>query len=566
VPEQSSLTKRSDASPGHLRTLLDYLGRVIELTLILVRFGSIACVRWMRRDNIDGPAIVRNMFEAMGGSFVKFGQILSLQIDTLPRAYCDALLSLLDRVPPVSPELVDKVFREELCATPLETYAEFDYRAIASASIGQVHCAKLKDGTRAAIKVQRPGVRRAFERDILLLRSFVAFIFFFRIRQLYFMRDPVRELGAWTSDELDYRREASYCQLLGDNAVKTPTERVPRVFWDLTSSRVLTMEFLDGPSVSSYLRMLENGDMTAIRCLQERGFDPAVFVANVISNFSSDAFRFGVFHADLHPANLLILPGNVVGYVDFGIVAVLTPEARRKQIELTFAFSSGDPQAIFEGFMNICVLGGDVDLNAIRRRIDVISSAWYEEPAIGGKVRFKVTVTKAMMDLLTVCQDYGVLVDREMIKYIRSTILADGLVNRLARGVDLAKLLRNVVEDYMAAEARQKVLSSGGALAMLTDLSLWLEAGPAPLLNALNMFERRQLRIRADLKTRPDRHAGLRVRALTVAAVWALALLFLGMGATPSFARQPALALLAGAFFVAWTAWLFSLVRRLTRG
>lgn len=538
----------------------------MEISAILARAGAKAIAAWIRREEIRGPDIVREMFEAMGGSFIKFGQILSLQIDTLPREYCDALLSLLDRVPPVSRELVDIVFEEEFGETPSSIYSEFDDRPLASASIGQVHRARLKDGTKAAVKVQRPGVKRAFERDILLLRSFVTLIFLFRIRQLYFMRDPVRELGAWTSDELDYRREASYCQLLGDNAAQTPSERVPHVYWDLTSARVLTMEFLEGPSVSAYLRMIERGDAQGIAELKQNGFDPAVFVGNVISNFSSDAFRFGVFHADLHPANLLILPNNVVGYVDFGIVAVLTPEARRKQIELTLAFSSGDPQAIYEGFMNICMLSDDADLNAIRLRVAELADGWYAEPAIAGKVRFKVTVTKAMMDLLTICQNYGILVDREMIKYIRSTVLADGLVNRLARHVDLAKLLRDVTEDFLAEEARQKVLSRGGALAMLTDLTMWLDAGPGPLLRALSQFERRQVRIRADLRGRPDKNAGLRVRALTVGAVWAVAVLFFGLGGFPSPSNTPFLTAVAGGFAGIWTLWLLSLVHKLTRG
>src|SRR5204863_6316239 len=134
------------------------------------------------------------------------------------------------------------------------------------------------------------------------------------------------------------------------------------IFWDLSCERVLTMEFLDGPSVLSYIRMLENNDRAQIDALQAKGFNPSVFSANVISNFLSDAFRFGVFHADLHPANLLILPNNVVGYVDFGIVATLTPEARRKQIELKLAYASGDPEAIYAGFLSICTVGPDADL------------------------------------------------------------------------------------------------------------------------------------------------------------------------------------------------------------
>jgi ubiquinone biosynthesis protein len=545
------------------RPIADYASRLAQVASIVARACVGAGWRHLRRRPVEGPETLRAMLEALGGSFIKFGQILSLQIDTLPRDYCDALLALLDRVPPVDRAAVDQVFREELGSTPGDLYSEFDYTPVAAASIGQVHKAVLRDGSRVAVKVQRPGARQTFERDNLLMRSMVRFIFFFRIRRLYFMRDPVRELQSWTGDELDYRREAAYCQLLGDNAIHTPSERVPRIHWDLTTARVLTMQYLDGPSVSAYLRMLDSNDTQGIQALRDKGFDPEVFVANVVRNFASDAFRFGVFHADLHPANLLILPGNVVGYVDFGIVAVLTPEARRKQIELTLAYSTGDPQAIYEGFLNICMIGEDADLAGMRRRIEAFTRDWYAEPAIGGKVRLRVTVTKAMMDLLTVCQDYGVLVDREMIKYIRSTILADGLVSRLARNLDLAKTLRSVVEDYLAREAQQKVLSRGGALALLADLALWLEAGPATFLHALSRFERRQLRVRADIRSRPRRDASLRVRALAVAGVWAGTVLFLGLAGVPSWQAAPMSAGLAGGFMILWTGWLVRLVRQL---
>ena len=101
-----------------------------------------------------------------------------------------------------------------------------------------------------------------------------------------------------------------------------------------------------------------------------------------------------MFHADLHPANLLILPDNVVGYVDFGIVATLTPEARRKQIELTLAYASGNPEAIYTGFLNICIVGPEADLAGMRAKIEEMARDWYAEPVMAGRVRFRVTVTR----------------------------------------------------------------------------------------------------------------------------------------------------------------------------
>jgi len=544
---------------------LAHLARVLEVMRELIAVAASYLYRRLRRRPHHGPELLRGLFERLGGSFLKFGQILSLQIDSLPREYCDALLALLDRVPPFEAEHVERIFVETLRGSPRDLFGTFDFRPFASASIGQVHRATLKDGSPVAVKVQRPGIRLVFEIDNLLLRIGVKIIFFFRIRSLYFMRDPVRELSTWTVDELDYCREAAYAKILGDNAVGSTTEKIPKIYWDLCSQPVLTMEYLDGPSVSSYIRMLESNDHAQLDDLKAKGFVPSVFSSNVISNFLNDAFRFGVFHADLHPANLLILPNNVVGYVDFGIVATLTPEARRKQIELTLAYASGIPEAIYEGFLKICMVGAEADLPGMRRKIEDYTHDWYAEPSVAGRVRFRVTVTKTMMDLLQIARQYGVLVDREMIKYIRSTILADGLVSRLAPGVDMASVLRRVVEEYLAAEARDKVFSKGGALSLLADLTIWMQSGPGGIMHALNLLDRRQFQIRAGVTRRPDKHAALRIRTISAAAVWGLAVLVLGVVIGPAFwtpLRFPAI--LAAVFLGLWTLWLLRLLQRLT--
>ncbi len=254
-----------------------------------------------------------------------------------------------------------------------------------------------------------------------------------------------------------------------------------------------------------YLRLVENNDTQALAGLTIAGFDPWIFCGNVIANFLRDAFQFGVFHADLHPANLLILPNNVVGYVDFGIVAKLTPEARHKQIELTLAYSSGDPDEIYRNFLNICMLTPGADLEGMRRRIAEMARTWYEEPAVNGKVRFKASVTVTMRDLLIVCRNYGVLVDREMIKYIRSTVLVDGVVSRLAPGFDIAHSLRKVVEEYLFEQSRSKVFSSGGAISLLADLAIWMKAGPSSMVRALELLERRQINLKNKVGTATSR-------------------------------------------------------------
>jgi ubiquinone biosynthesis protein len=544
--------------------LFEYFRRLVQILRIVVRQASTALWRRVTGRPIHGPELVRHGFEQVGGSFLKLGQIMSQQIDTIPREYCDALLTLLDRVPTCTRRELDDVFKAEFGGPPMSIYSAFDYEALASASIGQVHKAALRDGTSVAVKVRRPGVQRDFHRDSLLLQSFVWMVFAFRIRSMYFMRDPTRELMNWTRDELDYRREATHCEMLRANAVDSTTERIPKVFWEFTRARVLTMEFLEGHTVSSYLRMVESKDEEGLARLTAEGFDANVFCRNVVQNFLRDAFRFGVFHADLHPANLLILPGNVVGYVDFGIVAKLTAEARQKQIELTIAYSEGDPEGIYRQFLNICMLTPDADLKGMRQRIGEMCPNWYLEPADHGRVQFRVSITTAMMDLLTVCRNYGVLVDREMIKYIRSAVMCDGVITRLAPQLDMAGSLRHVTEEYLFERSRRKIWSTGGAIAFATDLAIWLKTGPASMVRALDLVERRQMTVKARSLPQPDRQRTLRARAFAGTAVWAFAVIFFSLGGTPVWQRDSAFwQTISITFVTSWTIWLLLLFRKL---
>ena len=519
--------------------------------------------RVRKRNRISGPDRLRALLEELGGSFLKFGQILSLQVDALPRAYCDALLTLLDRVPSFPPSDVKQVFMEEFGQPPEALFSEFAYQPIASASIGQVHRAILADSTVVAVKVQRPDARENFTRDGTLLRFSIRLVLLLRIRTLYFMRDPVREFNDWVQDELDYRREATYAEILRENANDAPAEEIPRIYRNLSGERVLTMDFLQGFSVMDYLRIVEANDAAKLAQFAELGFDPAQFVSNVITNFMSDTFRHGAFHADLHPANLLILKNNVVGYVDFGIVGVLTPEARRKQIDLSLAYAGGKPQEIFEAFVGICTLTKDADLAGLRHDLERRTSSWYREPAIGGVPHFRQSLTTAMLDLLEMCRLYGLLVDREMIKYVRSLMLSDGLVSRLAPGLDLAPHIRRVCEEFLAQEARAKMASPSTALTFLADLSGWLSAGPSRLLQIVDRLERSrpamQARANAERKP-PDRMV---LQAALVAASWLVLTAVLVTGR----ARLTVDAVTASAFasWCAWTIWLVYIVRRLRR-
>jgi ubiquinone biosynthesis protein len=551
-----------------MKKKLQYVQRAFYVARICLRnLIEILWARLLHRPGIPGPQRLRLLLEELGGSYLKFGQILSLQVDTLPREYCKALMNLLDRVPPFGKEEVREIFLQEFGKPPEELYREFDYQPIASASIGQAHRALLHDATTVAVKVQRPGIQEVFRRDAVLLQLFIRVAFALRIRSLYFMRDPVREFRDWLEDELDYRREAAYAEGLGRNAKETPTEKIPAVYWDLTTARVFTMDFLEGVSITQYLRLREEGNDAELQKLETIGFVPSRFVSNVINNFMSDAFTFGLFHADLHPANLLIMRDNVVGYVDFGIVGHLTPEARRKQIQLSMAYARGNTEEIFKAFLDTCTFTSNVDLAGFRKEMEKRIQQWYRQPAIGGLPQLQRSLTVAMVDLLALCRSHGLLVDREMIKYIRSLFLVDGLISLLAPGLDLTPQIRKVCEDYLAEEAGKKILSRHAAMRFLADLCGWLSANPAQLLRAMDLFERDQARSLPSRGDRSQQGEGPRTRALVAIVVWlSLAMAVFGERETIFSAEgyRWGNLLLAG-FWAGWTVWLTVLLRRLAR-
>src|SRR5262249_12108635 len=152
------------------------------------------------------------------------------------------------------------------------------------------------------------------------------------------------------------RSEARYMEQLRSNARSNACEYVPAVYWEYTTRRALVVEFLEGVTVLDYLRMLETGDELRAHRLKALGFDPNQFARNIIDNFLGDAFRYGMFHADLHPANLMILPGNVVGYIDFGITGVLSRYSRRNLVALTLAYTRADIDGMCASFFKVSAM------------------------------------------------------------------------------------------------------------------------------------------------------------------------------------------------------------------
>ena len=314
------------------------LGRLSEIAQVAVRHGFgyffhrhrlTDLLPWGAATDESDEAVsergrrLREMLDELGPTFVKFGQLLSTRPDVVPPDIVIELRKLQDDVKPFPLDQARAVIEAELDLTLEQAFTEFDETPIAAASIGQVHSAVLPNGRRVAVKVQRPEAPRQIESDLALMYQ-AARLVKERVRAADFV-DPhglVDEFARSIRQELDYRLEARNADAFRHNFAGDAGVRVPRVFWTYTTSKVLTLEFLDGKQFADL--ELEHLSPDERRDLAHRMSDA----------WMTMIFRHGFFHADPHPANILLLDSGELGLVDFGLVGKLTDDDLSKLTRL----------------------------------------------------------------------------------------------------------------------------------------------------------------------------------------------------------------------------------------
>jgi ubiquinone biosynthesis protein len=304
------------------------LGRLSEIAQVAVRHGFGYAIDGRKGGDpaVEGTARgrhLREMLDELGPTFVKFGQLLSTRPDIVPPDIIAELRSLQDDVRPFSYDEIEKMIEEDLGQPIARLFTEFDPQPLAAASIGQVHRATLPNGRHVAVKVQRPNAPRQIEADLSLMYQ-AARLVKERIRALDFIdaNEIVDEFARSIRQELDYRLEARNADAFHKDFAGHPHVAVPRVYWTYTRSRVLTLEYLDGVQ-------LVDLELDAWSLEQRR------HLAYLITEtWMTMIFRNGFFHADPHPANILVLSPERIGLVDFGLTGKLTDDDMSKLTRL----------------------------------------------------------------------------------------------------------------------------------------------------------------------------------------------------------------------------------------
>jgi ubiquinone biosynthesis protein len=309
------------------------IGRLSEIAQVAVRHGFgyfferhklTDLLPWTSRTELDPAAAavgsergrhLREMLDELGPTFVKFGQLLSTRPDVVPPDIVVELRGLQDDVRPIPFEQIREVIETELGLTLEQAFVRFDQQPIAAASIGQVHRALLPNGAEVVVKVQRPNAPRQIESDLALLYQ-AAKLIKERVRALDFIdaHALVDEFARSIRQELDYKLEARHAENFRRNFGDSDTVVVPKVYWDYSSSRMLTLEFLEGVQLV---------DLDLETTSYEERKELAYLVTRT---WMEMIFEHGFFHGDPHPANVLVLEGGRIGLVDFGLAGKLTDE------------------------------------------------------------------------------------------------------------------------------------------------------------------------------------------------------------------------------------------------
>jgi predicted unusual protein kinase regulating ubiquinone biosynthesis (AarF/ABC1/UbiB family) len=267
-------------------------------------------------------------FADLGPTYVKFGQIIASSPGAFGESLSREFRSLLDAVPPAKPAEVHKLFVEDLGAEPSELFAEFDEQPFASASIAQVHYAKLHTGEDVVVKIQRPGIRRRVAADLQILKRFAQVVELAKLGRRLSAQDVVADFADNLAEELDFRLEAQSMEAWVAHLHASPLGkniRVPTVYWNYTTERVLTMERVHGIRIDN---------AAAIR---KAGFDGTELVKALLFSLFEGGLRHGLFHGDLHAGNLYVDEQGRIVFFDFGIMGRIEPRTRWLLRELVYA-------------------------------------------------------------------------------------------------------------------------------------------------------------------------------------------------------------------------------------
>lgn len=378
------------------------------------------------KSGLPDPARIRRTLEELGPSFIKLGQLMSTRADLFPPEYIDEFSKLQDQVPPVPFEGIRRLIESELGAPLDRLFQSIDETALAAASVAQVHSARLHSGEKVAVKVIRPGIEKRIRNDIQLMYYFAArFEKSFELGRVVGAVNLVKEFERTIFRELDMLIEAGNIERFTQSFKAVEEIYIPAVHWDLTSRSVLVMEHIEGIK-------LDRVDQ-----IRRQGIDPQEVAMIGLRSFSRQLMAAGIFHADPHPGNTIVMLDGRVGLVDFGIVGYLDEETMMQIAHLFLGFAEHD----YDMVMDALEAAGLVDPRTMelkRFRADLKDMA---EPFYGRSLK-TISVKDVYDQVMRLVFKYRIRLPRNLLLLFKTFIQTEALGKILGSEASLLEVTR----------------------------------------------------------------------------------------------------------------------------
>jgi len=310
---------------------------------------------------------LRRTLQQLGPAFIKLGQMASTRRDFVPVEIATELQKLQDEVESISFEQIKLIIERELDDSLDHLFHSFNEEPLATASIGQVHLAQLHSGEHVAIKVQRPDIQSKVETDVEILHSLTGLMEArMEWARTYDIQDRLDEFSDSLREELDYRIEGRNCDRIRKEFASDPTVHIPKIYWEYTTKNVLTMERIEGIKI------------TNIAQLDAEGYDRKLIAKRLADSIFQQVLVTGVFHGDPHAGNIFVMPGNVISYIDFGMVGKMSEDMRYHFVSLVLDLKKGDAIGIISTFSKMGILDDEENIYPLQKDLENLIAKYYD--------------------------------------------------------------------------------------------------------------------------------------------------------------------------------------------
>lgn len=390
---------------------------------------------WKPSPEGELPVRLRILLTKLGPTFIKLGQVLSLRSDLLPLEVTDELAKLTNQVPPVTFQEAKQVIEQDLGKPLDKLFKHFDREVLAAASLAQVYKAELPDGTKVAVKVQRPGIRQIIEKDIHIM-AFFARLIEERVPEwkVYRPVELVREFADTVGRELDFTIEAIHAKRFAAMFEGEETVKVARVYKEYSSKNVLTMDLIEGVRLDDE------------KALKRANIDKKILAQNGVNALLRQVFVEGFFHADPHPGNYFALPGNVIAFVDYGMVGRMMEKDRLEFASFFISFLNEDSESAIKHLLHIVDGSQATNLPSFEHDVDDILHEWY-----GAKLK-DVSLAQAFLRIMESGRKNGIYFPSSFAYLGKSLFTTEAMGFALDPDFDFAQQMKPYVKKIIKEE------------------------------------------------------------------------------------------------------------------